>query len=118
MKNSEIMRVKTAGNNGGTRAKMAGLEWKPPARKLKSGVHTLDLRTQDDEKHGLPDDFAQEESRPVGARNKVKTLQYDLQPDQNQNSGDDLSLFLLRAEPAESLSSTLMRRTASAAPFH
>jgi len=78
MKNSEIMRVKTAGNNVGTRPKMAGLEWKPPARKLNSGVHTLDLRTHEDESNALPDDFAQEEARLVGERNKVKTLQYDL----------------------------------------
>ena len=72
------MRVKTAGNNVGTRPKMADLEWKPPARKLKSGVHTLDLRAQDDKTHAPLDDFAQRESRPVGARNKIKTLQYDL----------------------------------------
>ena len=72
------MRVKTAGNSGGTRAKMTGLEWRPQARKLKSGVHTLDLRTHEDENNALPDDFSREETRLVGARNTVKTLQYDL----------------------------------------
>jgi hypothetical protein len=60
------------------RVKIAGLDWKPSARKLKSGVHTLELRTHEDENIGQPDDFAPEGTKLAAERNKVKTLQYDL----------------------------------------